>query len=51
MAPASGSRDSQACASLCKLGCGGAPGGAGPYVTGAAHPGWRARWHARAARV
>src|SRR5437868_12664898 len=21
---------------------GGAPGGAGPYVTGAAHPGWRA---------
>src|SRR5947199_4577934 len=33
-------------------GCrGGAPGGAGPYVTGAAHPGWRARWHARAARA
>src|SRR5205823_11202349 len=30
---------------------GGAPGGAGPYVTGAAHPGWRARWHARAARA
>jgi hypothetical protein len=26
-----------------KLACGdGAPGGAGPYVTGAAHPGWRA---------
>src|SRR5437016_8170350 len=30
---------------------GGAPGGAGPYVIGAAHPGWRARWHARAARA
>src|SRR5256885_7434320 len=30
---------------------GGAPGGAGPYVTGAAHSGWRARWHARAARA
>src|SRR5207237_5961612 len=30
---------------------GGAPGGAGPYVTGAAHLGWRARWHARGARA
>src|SRR5437870_9691553 len=30
---------------------GGAPGGAGPYVTGAAHPGWRARWHACGARA
>src|SRR5205823_10598686 len=30
---------------------GGAPGGAGPYVTGAAHPGWRARWLARGARA
>src|SRR2546421_11288957 len=30
---------------------GGAPGGAGPYVTGAAHAGWRSRWHARAARA
>src|SRR5205807_7495339 len=30
---------------------GGAPGGAGPYVTGVAHPGWRARWHARGARA
>src|SRR5438477_6270886 len=30
---------------------GGAPGGAGPYVTGAAHPGRRARWLARDARA
>src|SRR5436190_3739063 len=30
---------------------GGAPGGAGPYVTGAARPGRRARWLARDARA
>src|SRR5438477_11533424 len=29
----------------------GSAGGAGPYVTGAAHPGWRARWHARGVRA
>src|SRR5439155_22154435 len=30
---------------------GGAPGGAGPYVTGAARPGRRARWLAHDARA
>src|SRR5205085_3759633 len=49
--PTPGSAASRQACARCRLGCGGAPGGAGPYVPGAARSGRRARWLARDARA